>query len=135
MKSAVNISQLHADASKCVRRAEQEGAVTVSRHGRAVAFLISRDRLEAILETLELMANPKAMAAMHTATASRGCILRTSQGVYSVLRNAPTPHPPFIQPYPTAPPCKMRSLSGAVITCCVSIAPRNSAQVIPTNFK
>ena len=76
MKSAVNISQLHADASKCVRRAEQEGAVTVSRHGRAVAFLISRDRLEAILETLELMANPKAMAAIRRYEAGKAKMKR-----------------------------------------------------------
>ena len=62
MNSTVTISQLQAEASKCVNRAEREGAVTVSRHGRAVAFLISRDRLEAIIETMEILANPDAMA-------------------------------------------------------------------------
>jgi prevent-host-death family protein len=64
MKSTVTISQLQAGASKCVRRAEEEGAVTVSRHGRAVAFLISRDRLEAIIETLEILGDTKAMGAI-----------------------------------------------------------------------
>jgi prevent-host-death family protein len=62
VKSTVTISELQAEASKCVRRAEQDGAVTVCRHGRAVAFLISRDRLEPIIETLEIMGNPEAMA-------------------------------------------------------------------------
>jgi len=62
MDSTVTISQLQAGASKCVHRAEREGAVTVSRHGRAVAFLISRDRLEAIIESMEILANPDAMS-------------------------------------------------------------------------
>jgi PHD/YefM family antitoxin component YafN of YafNO toxin-antitoxin module len=47
-----------------VRRAEREGAVTIARHGRMVAFLISRERMEAIIETLEIMGNPKAMKAI-----------------------------------------------------------------------
>jgi prevent-host-death family protein len=64
VKSTVTISELRAGASKCVRRAEQQGAVTVCRHGRVVAFLISRDRLEAIIETLEILGNSKAMAAI-----------------------------------------------------------------------
>ena len=47
-----------------IRQAEQKGSVTVSRNGRVVGFLISRDRMEAILETLELMADPDAMKAI-----------------------------------------------------------------------
>lgn len=64
MDSTVTISQLQAQASRCVRRAEQEGAVTIARHGRAVAFLVSRDRMEAILESLEIAGNPQAMEAI-----------------------------------------------------------------------
>ena len=47
-----------------VRQAEKKGSVTVCRNGRVVGFLISRDRMEAILETMELLANPKAMKAI-----------------------------------------------------------------------
>ena len=47
-----------------MRRAEKKGSVTVCRNGRVVGFLISRERMEAILETLEIMANPKAMKAI-----------------------------------------------------------------------
>ena len=47
-----------------MRLAEKQGAVTVCRNGRNVAFLVSRDRMEAIVETLEIMANPKAMQAI-----------------------------------------------------------------------
>jgi prevent-host-death family protein len=64
MDSIVTISQLQAQASRCVRRAEREGAVPVARHGRTVAFLISRERMEAIIETLEIMGDPKAMKAI-----------------------------------------------------------------------
>src|ERR1051325_430134 len=55
MKSTVTISELQAQAPKCVRRAEQEGALTIARHGRAVAFLVSRDRMEALIESLAVV--------------------------------------------------------------------------------
>jgi len=64
MNSTVTISQLQAQAPKCVRQAEAQGAITIARHGRAVAFFVSRDRMEAIIETLEIMGNPKAMKAI-----------------------------------------------------------------------
>lgn len=38
--------------------------VTITRQGRAVAVLISMERMEAIAETMELLADPKAMAAI-----------------------------------------------------------------------
>lgn len=38
--------------------------VTITRQGRAVAVLISIERMEAIGETMELLADPKAMAAI-----------------------------------------------------------------------
>lgn len=47
-----------------IRQAEQKGAVTISRNGRVVGFLVSRDRMEAIMETLEVMADPEAMKAV-----------------------------------------------------------------------
>ena len=64
MDSTITISQLQAQAPRCVRRAEKEGALPIARHGRTVAFIVSRERMEAILETLEIMANPKAMKAI-----------------------------------------------------------------------
>lgn len=38
--------------------------VTITKQGRAVAVLISIERMEAIGETMELLADPKAMAAI-----------------------------------------------------------------------
>ena len=65
MNSTVTITDLQARAPRLVRQAEQKGAVTIARHGRTVAFLVSRGRMEAIIETLEIMGNPRAMKAIH----------------------------------------------------------------------
>lgn len=72
MNSTVTISQLQAQAPRCVRRAEREGAVSIARHGRTVAVLLSRERMEAIIETLEIMGNPKAMKAIRDYETGKG---------------------------------------------------------------
>ena len=64
VKDTCSIAELASQAPAVVRRAEKKGSVTVCRNGRVVGFIISRDRMEAILETLELLANPKAMKAV-----------------------------------------------------------------------
>jgi len=38
--------------------------VAIQRHGETAAYLISKERLEGILETLELQASPAAMKAV-----------------------------------------------------------------------
>lgn len=38
--------------------------VTITKQGRAVAVLVSIERMEAIAETMELLADPQAMAAI-----------------------------------------------------------------------
>jgi len=72
MNSTVTITELQAQAPRCVRRAEKSGSVTIVRHGRTVAFLVSRERMEAIIETLEIMGNPKAMKALRNYEAGKG---------------------------------------------------------------
>ena len=47
-----------------IKRAEQRGTVTICRNGRVVGFMVSRDRMEAILETIEIMSDKEAMAAI-----------------------------------------------------------------------
>lgn len=61
MQSTVTLSELQEQAPKVIRRAEKDGSVAVSRRGRTVAFLVSRERMEAILETLEILADAKLM--------------------------------------------------------------------------
>jgi PHD/YefM family antitoxin component YafN of YafNO toxin-antitoxin module len=60
----VSISQLQADTSGIVKETEREGVRAVARNGKIVAFLVSRDRLESLLESLELQKNKKLMAAV-----------------------------------------------------------------------
>lgn len=71
MNSTATISELQSQAPKLVREAEKRGAVTIARHGRTVAFLVSRERMEAIIETLEIMATPGAMKAIRAYEAGK----------------------------------------------------------------
>ncbi len=49
MKSTVLISELAANASRVIARAEADGLVPIARAGRTVAFVISREKLAALL--------------------------------------------------------------------------------------
>jgi prevent-host-death family protein len=62
MKNApLTISDLKNNPARAVAQVEKTGFRGITRHGRAVAFLISRDVLESILETMELQKNPALM--------------------------------------------------------------------------
>lgn len=61
MDSTVSITELQDQAPQVIKRAEKNGSVAVCRHGRTVAFVVSRERMEAILETLEVVADKKMM--------------------------------------------------------------------------
>ncbi len=65
MNSTVTISELQAQTPKLVRQAERRGLLAITRHGRIAAFLISKDRVEAMIETMEILADPDAMRALH----------------------------------------------------------------------
>ena len=64
MNSTVTVSELQAQAPKIVRQAERRGMLAVTRHGRVAAFLISRDRVEAMIETMEILSDRQAMRAI-----------------------------------------------------------------------
>jgi prevent-host-death family protein len=49
--------------SSVVQEAEDH-PITITRQGRAVAVMMSIDRMEAIAETMEILADPKAMSAL-----------------------------------------------------------------------
>ena len=46
--------------------------IAITRHEETVAFLLSRERMEAIVETLELLSNPDALKAIETARRAKG---------------------------------------------------------------
>jgi prevent-host-death family protein len=72
MNSTVTISELQSQASRFVREAEEHGSVTIARHGKTVAFLVSRERMESIIETMEIMGNPAAIHAIQSYEAGEG---------------------------------------------------------------
>jgi hypothetical protein len=58
----LTISELASDAAGAVRATDDVGIRGITRHGRTVAFLVSRAVMESILETMELQKNPELMA-------------------------------------------------------------------------
>lgn len=63
MPDTYTIKTAQQKLSALVREAEDH-PVTITRQGRAVAVLVSIERMEAIAETMELLADPRAMAAI-----------------------------------------------------------------------
>ena len=62
MKNAdLTITELAASVPKAVRETEQFGVRGITRNGKAVAFLVSREVMESILETMELQKNSELM--------------------------------------------------------------------------
>jgi PHD/YefM family antitoxin component YafN of YafNO toxin-antitoxin module len=62
---------LNRRGSAAVRQARRHGQVCVTDRGQAVAFILSAEKVEAMLETLEVMSDPKAMAAIRNYEAGR----------------------------------------------------------------
>lgn len=58
----LTISQLAAAAPRAIRETEDFGVRGITRSGRAVAFLVSREVMESILETMELQKDSRLMA-------------------------------------------------------------------------
>jgi antitoxin YefM len=54
-----------------VRTAERGQLATITRHQKPVAYVLSPARLKELLETMEILADPKAMRAIRDAEAGR----------------------------------------------------------------
>ncbi|MGH7997764.1 MAG: type II toxin-antitoxin system prevent-host-death family antitoxin, partial [Opitutaceae bacterium] len=61
MKKAYTIKEAQRGIAALVRTAERGEVATITRHERAVAYVIGAERLAAIAETMEILANPEAM--------------------------------------------------------------------------
>ncbi len=62
MKDMATVATLQAGVSRFIKRAEADGIVPVSRNGRTVVFMVSRDKMAALLETMELQKDSELMA-------------------------------------------------------------------------
>ena len=70
-RSTYSVTQAQSALPRLVREAEAGEFVAITRRDETVAYLLSRDHLEAIVETMELVANPKARKAIEEHRAGR----------------------------------------------------------------
>ncbi len=63
-RSTVTAGELQSRTPKILREAGRRGMLAVTEKGHVTAFLVSRDRVMAMIETMEILSNPKAMAAI-----------------------------------------------------------------------
>jgi len=63
MSDSYTIKTAQQNFSSVVQEAADH-PVTITNHGKAVAVMMSIERMEAIAETMEVLADPKAMAAI-----------------------------------------------------------------------
>ena len=61
MKTTMTISRLNQNGSAAVRLAKKQGQVAITEHGETVAFILSADKVEALLDTLEVLGDGQAM--------------------------------------------------------------------------
>ncbi len=64
MNSTYSVTQAQTNLPRLLKDAAAEGSIVITRHDEAVAYLISRARMEAIMETLDLLGNAAAMKAV-----------------------------------------------------------------------
>jgi antitoxin YefM len=74
MKRTYSIKEAQSQFAGLVREAEQGGMVTITRHEKAVAYMMGADDLAALVETTELLANSHARRAIADAEADKGRI-------------------------------------------------------------
>ena len=58
MKDTYSIKELQRETAAAVRAAEDGTLITITRHDRPVVHVLSAERLNGILETMELLADP-----------------------------------------------------------------------------
>jgi PHD/YefM family antitoxin component YafN of YafNO toxin-antitoxin module len=71
MRSTYSVSEAQAQLPALLKKAQGD-LIAIANRDKTVAYLISAERMEAIAETLEIMADPKAMRAINQARKGRG---------------------------------------------------------------
>ena len=62
MKSTYSITQAQRQLPALLRQVGKGEAVSITRHDETVGVLLSRDHMDCLVETMEVLANPAAMA-------------------------------------------------------------------------
>ena len=71
MDSTYSVTQAQTNLPRLIKEAANEGSIAITRHEETVAYLISRGRMDAIMETLDLLGNPTAMKALRDYEAAK----------------------------------------------------------------
>jgi len=71
MNSTVSVTDAQAQLPRLLKELGKTGSVTVQRHGEVAAFIVSPERMQAIVETMEILANPDAMKAIEAYEAGK----------------------------------------------------------------
>jgi antitoxin YefM len=71
MSSTYSVTEAQTQLPRLIRQVEQGDAVRIRRRNDTVAYLVSRERMEAIVETMELLANPDAVKAIASHRAAK----------------------------------------------------------------
>jgi prevent-host-death family protein len=79
MKSTYSIKEAQSQFPSVVREAESGGMATITRHEKAVAYVLGAEDLAALIETTEILANPAAQKAISDAEAGRGRVYRLEE--------------------------------------------------------
>jgi antitoxin YefM len=72
MESTYSIKEAQTQFPGLVREAEDGGMATITRHEKAVAYVMGAEDLSALIETVDMLANPAALKAIADAEAGRG---------------------------------------------------------------
>ncbi|MFA5042743.1 MAG: type II toxin-antitoxin system Phd/YefM family antitoxin [Kiritimatiellia bacterium] len=64
MKSTYSVSKAQNRFPHLLWEATKSGAIVITRHDETVAYLVARERMEAIVETMDVLSNPMAMKAI-----------------------------------------------------------------------
>ena len=70
MQTAYSVSRARAKLPRLLKEA-QDQVVGILRNDQVVAYIVSREKWDSFLETLEILSNPKAMKAIRDAKAGR----------------------------------------------------------------
>jgi PHD/YefM family antitoxin component YafN of YafNO toxin-antitoxin module len=64
VKTTVTTTEAQATLPRLLRQLPAARSVTITNHGRIAGFLVSKERMEAIIETMEILGNPEALQAI-----------------------------------------------------------------------
>ena len=78
MAVTYSVTQAQSQLPSLIREAEEGTPVRIQRRDETVAYVVSRDRMEAIVETMELLASPEAMRAIAAHRKGRAKLLPLS---------------------------------------------------------